>query len=191
MNPNSPLYKYKLKTKNKGRHDLELCGDGTLTDTLEPISVNDKPTVLSLSKNRLKVEGELEIKSTKGINISKDGHIKANKSICFEQTAAFTRTTATYVDFGVSNKASIEMDGNITSLQLIPPPGSASLILRLTQDGTGSRTVAIWAGSDGTVLKWAGGTTPTLTTTANKSDIIAFYYDNSTKEFYGQASLNF
>lgn len=39
----------------------------------------------------------------------------------------------------------------------------------VTQDATGSRTVTWWAG-----IRWAGGAAPTLTTTANKTDMFEF-----------------
>lgn len=40
----------------------------------------------------------------------------------------------------------------------------------LVQDATGSRTVTWWAG-----IKWAGGSAPTLTTAANKTDLMEFW----------------
>ena len=42
-------------------------------------------------------------------------------------------------------------------------------LIRLQQDGTGSRTVN-WFNH----IKWAGGSAPTLTTTAHKTDLIGF-----------------
>lgn len=42
-------------------------------------------------------------------------------------------------------------------------------ILRLIQDGSGSHTVT-WF----TTIKWAGGSAPTLTTTASKTDVLGF-----------------
>jgi hypothetical protein len=42
-------------------------------------------------------------------------------------------------------------------------------ILRLTQDGTGSRDVTWFS-----TIKWAGGSAPTLTTTPSKADVIGF-----------------
>jgi len=53
-----------------------------------------------------------------------------------------------------------------------------TLTMFLTQDGTGSRTVT-WSSSP----KWPGGTAPTLTTTASKTDIITMYYDGT--NFWG------
>lgn len=38
-------------------------------------------------------------------------------------------------------------------------------VIRLVQDGTGSRTVTWFS-----TVNWAGGTAPTLTTTASKAD---------------------
>lgn len=42
-------------------------------------------------------------------------------------------------------------------------------ILSLVQDGTGSRTVSWFS-----TIKWPGGVTPTLTTTASKTDVFGF-----------------
>jgi len=42
-------------------------------------------------------------------------------------------------------------------------------IIRILQDGTGSRTVTWFS-----TIKWAGGSAPTLTTTANKADVVGF-----------------
>ena len=42
-------------------------------------------------------------------------------------------------------------------------------IIKLIQDGTGSRTVTWFS-----TIKWAGGTAPTLTTTADKADTFGF-----------------
>lgn len=44
-----------------------------------------------------------------------------------------------------------------------------TFVIRLVQDGTGSRTVTWFA-----TLKWAGGSAPTLTTTAAKTDVFGF-----------------
>ena len=60
----------------------------------------------------------------------------------------------------------------------------ATYILVLIQDGTGSRTIT-W----NSAYKFAGGTAPTLTTTANRADIITFVCIGSV--LFGAASLNF
>ena len=47
-----------------------------------------------------------------------------------------------------------------------------ALTLILTQDGTGSRTGTFQVNGATTNVKWAGGTAPTLTTTASRVQIL-------------------
>lgn len=104
-------------------------------------------------------------------------------------TAYFTETdngnsgTADTIDWTVSNKQKSTLTGNCT-FTFTAPPGPCSLILKLVQDGTGSRLVT-WPAA----VHWPDGTAPTLTVTASKVDIITFYYDGTT--YFGNAALNF
>ena len=81
-------------------------------------------------------------------------------------------STAVTLDETNGNVQTFTMTGNCTFTM---PSGSGlqagtSMTLILTQDGTGSRTGAF------TSVKWAGGTAPTLTTTATTGiDILTFY----------------
>jgi hypothetical protein len=59
-------------------------------------------------------------------------------------------------------------DGNITIAISNEAVGQCFLI-EITQDGTGSRTVTWFS-----TIKWAGGSAPTLTTTASKRDTFGF-----------------
>ncbi len=56
-------------------------------------------------------------------------------------------------------------------------PGRTYL-LSITQDAHGSRTVT-WPAD----VRWPGGTPPTLTTTANKTDYIGFVYSGRSKTY--------
>ena len=84
-------------------------------------------------------------------------------------------STAVTLDETNGNVQTFTMTGNCTFTM---PSGAGlqagtSMTLILTQDGTGSRTGAF------TDVKWAGGTAPTLTTTATTGvDIITFYTFN-------------
>jgi hypothetical protein len=104
-------------------------------------------------------------------------------------TAYFTETdngnsgTADTIDWTLSNKQKSTLTGNCT-FTFTAPSGPCSLVLKLVQDATGSRTVT-WPAA----VHWSGGTAPTLTTTASKVDIITFYYDGST--YFGNSSLNY
>jgi hypothetical protein len=57
-------------------------------------------------------------------------------------------------------------------------------LVKFVQDATGSRTVSFPA-----AWKWAGGISPTLTTTANKLDIVTLVYDGTI--FYATIVKNF
>jgi hypothetical protein len=58
--------------------------------------------------------------------------------------------------------------GNIT-IAISNETNGQCFIIEITQDGTGSRTVTWFS-----TIKWAGGSAPTLTTTANKRDTFGF-----------------
>lgn len=65
-------------------------------------------------------------------------------------------------------------------------------ILVVQQDGTGSRTLS-YTNQSGQQTngswKWPGGTTPTLTTTASKRDVLTFIFDGT--DMLGTSVLNF
>lgn len=104
-------------------------------------------------------------------------------------TAYFTETdngnssTADTIDWRVSNKQKSTLTDNCT-FTFTAPAGPCSLVLKLVQDATGSRTVTFPA-----AVHWSGGVAPTLTATANRVDIITFYYDGTT--YFGSSVLNF
>ena len=76
--------------------------------------------------------------------------------------------TAT-LDLDLGNNHEIQMPaGNIT-IAISNETDGQFFVIDITQDGTGSRTVT-WF----TTIKWAGGSAPTLTTTANKRDSFGF-----------------
>ena len=74
------------------------------------------------------------------------------------------------------------MGHNITFTFNNPPTSGDGFgfTLKLTQDGTGSRT-ATWPAS----VDWAGGSAPDLTGTANSVDIFTFFTMDSGTTYYG------
>jgi len=75
--------------------------------------------------------------------------------------------------------------GNVsTTFTFSNPNDAATYILILKQNNAGSYTVT-WPVS----VTWAGGTTPTMTATANKYDIYTFVYDGS--KYFGSYVQNF
>jgi hypothetical protein len=93
-------------------------------------------------------------------------------------------STALTLDFNNGNNQLITLTGNCT-FTFSNPVSGAWYSLELLQDATGSRTVT-WPAS----VKWSGGTAPTLTTTASKTDVMTFYY-NGTYYFGFQAGFNY
>jgi len=88
------------------------------------------------------------------------------------------------VNWNNGQKQVITLTGNITTMSFTAPAGTGNFLLRVVQDGTGSRTIT-WPAS----VRWPGGTPPTLSTGANAADIVTFYYNGT--NYYGVASLNF
>jgi hypothetical protein len=97
------------------------------------------------------------------------GKVKANASYGAITTATPEAAATATLNLATSNKHNIIMPaGNIT-IALSNAAVGQVFTIRILQDGTGSRTVT-WF----TTIRWAGGSAPTLTTTASKADIFAF-----------------
>lgn len=76
-------------------------------------------------------------------------------------------------NLGQANKHTVTLGGN-RILALSGVVTGQTFLIHLLQDGTGSRTVTWFSG-----ISWAGGTVPTLTTTANKADVFGFLCTSS------------
>jgi hypothetical protein len=79
-------------------------------------------------------------------------------------------------DFAAANNFSLAIGGNRTLANPSNLTAGQSGAIVITQDGTGSRTLAY-----GSYFKFAGGTAPTLTTTAAAVDVLAYYVESSTR----------
>ena len=81
-----------------------------------------------------------------------------------------TSTDQAVVNFDIASSTAhnVVLGGNRT-LAVKNTRAGDRFILRLTQDGAGSRTVTWFS-----TIKWAGGSAPTLTTTASKADVVGF-----------------
>ena len=79
-------------------------------------------------------------------------------------------------DFAVANNFSVTLGGNRTLANPSNLTAGASGCIWLTQDGTGSRTLAY-----GSYWDFTGGTAPTLTTTAAAVDCLVYSVQSSTK----------
>ena len=142
------------------------------------------------------------------LTLDPDGHIALGKSAVFEihrpayGDVLYTANTGnnTDIDFRTSNKAKLTLTGGATVAELgfVFPDDTGNFVLVLSQDGSGTGVVTdykvyTYEGDDATShdLVWAGGSDPTLTTTASKSDIISILWDNHLETAYATITHNF
>ena len=88
------------------------------------------------------------------------------------------------LDFGSANNFEFVLDGTSTLGAPTNASGGQCGAITVRQDSTGSRTLAY-----NSVFNFAGGTAPTLTTTASGVDVISFYV-SSPSEIQSVAVLN-
>ena len=116
------------------------------------------------------------------INGTTIGHTSDTDAISIASTGAVTFSQATKpglkadtdgstVTFNLNepNMHTVTLGGNRT-FAISNETAGQRFIIRVLQDGTGSRLVSTWFST----IKWAGGSAPTLTTTANKADVFGF-----------------
>lgn len=80
------------------------------------------------------------------------------------------------IDLSLSNNYQVTLGGNRTIGAPTNVVAGQSGVIRIVQDATGSRT-ASW----NSVFKFPGGTAPTLTTTANAVDLVAYHVESTTR----------
>jgi hypothetical protein len=88
------------------------------------------------------------------------------------------------IDWSVAASATLLLDRASTAITITNMVSGKVYRLRLLQDGTGGRVVT-WNDT----IKWRGNSAPTLTLTADYSDIMTFWYVGTTR--YGDGALNF
>lgn len=116
--------------------------------------------------------------------IASDGSVRCgNYHISPSEYDAGNSSTALTLNLSNGAMQKTTLTGNCT-FTLSNPVAGGTYILKLTQDGTGSRTVT-WPAA----VKWAGGSAPTLTTTASRTDLITLTYDGT--YYMGSYALNY
>jgi hypothetical protein len=78
-------------------------------------------------------------------------------------------------NFNTANNFSLTLGGNRTLANPTNITAGQSGVIVITQDGTGSRTLAY-----GSYWDFSGGTAPTLTTAANAVDVLVYYVNSAT-----------
>jgi hypothetical protein len=105
--------------------------------------------------------------------------INVNQSFSKAQRGAVTALTdgATITpDLSAANNYSLTLGGNRTLANPTNITAGQSGAIVISQDGTGSRTLAY-----GSYWKFPGGTAPTLTVTASAVDVLVYYVESATR----------
>jgi hypothetical protein len=79
-------------------------------------------------------------------------------------------------NFALANNFSVTLGGNRTLANPTNLTAGQHGVIVITQDGTGSRTLAY-----GSNFKFPAGSAPTLTTTANAVDVLAYYVESASR----------
>ena len=148
----------------------------------------------------------LELKENSTTSAGDDGNMAYFK----DAAAGFTQVVATgstsdgdeiNIDFRQSNKQRVVLAEDTGHWYFRFPDMSGNFQVVVIQDSTGGwNNAGAWrtkdsagnagAGNSG-VVAWAAGTAPPLTETANKADILSFYWDADNEIAYGTYSSNF
>lgn len=107
--------------------------------------------------------------------IANDGRISGEIQNFREELTTVAAAGTTTINLTLSNCFKVTLGANIATLTVSNWTASKGqpVTIRFLQDGTGGRTVAFPAG-----WKWPGGVAPTITATANKTDIVVLYSDD-------------
>lgn len=94
---------------------------------------------------------------------------------------------AVELDCAAANSFAVTLTSNCTITIANPPPtGYACLRVRLTQDGTGGRTVG-WPAA----VKWPAATAPVMTATAGATDLVVLESDDGGATWWGATQQAF
>lgn len=113
--------------------------------------------------------------------VDNDGNVKVRKNLRVDTGVGYIDrvsngnfSASTDLDLATGNTQAGVLANANTIFVFLNPIAGAFYTLELKQDATGGRTVT-WPSS----VKWPGGTAPTLTTTAGRTDIISLYYNGT------------
>lgn len=110
---------------------------------------------------------------------AKYAQLAATQTFTAAQRGAITTLTdgATITaDFAATNNFQVTLGGNRTLANPSNQTAGQSGVIRIVQDGTGSRTLAY-----GSNWKFSNGSAPVLTTTANAVDVLVYFVESASR----------
>ena len=169
-----------LEVEHNANGSLKIRTDGSL-NTLTVGSNAPQPLGPAAAGNGTQAARQDHVHPKTGLALA-DGGGKETLSTVASASGAVT------LNLSAGNVFNVTLTGNTTFSFAGATNGLAcSFGLYLTQDATGNRTITWPAG-----VKWAGGAAPTLTLTANATDLLVFESLNGGTTWFGSlAGANF
>ena len=112
------------------------------------------------------------------------GNLQINGQAWVTADANGNTTASTTVDWNTGNMQTFTLNSATTTFTFSNGNAGATYILVIRQNAAGSQTI-VWPGT----VAWSGGSTPTMTATANRYDVYTFIYDGS--KYFGSYVQNF
>ena len=165
--------------------DLDLTG----TTTLATAAVTNLPhgrtavTATGAEVNYLDITALGTSQASKAVTADANGVVKFDAAIKEQSPTALTSGTTVALDVRDGSVFTITLAHNIGTFNWSNPAASgyvSSFVLKVTQDGTGSRTIT-WPSS----VDWASATAPTLSTGAADVDVFVFFTIDGGTIYYG------
>ena len=165
--------------------DKLLIGGTAVTTTAAELNKLDGVTATSTELNYLDITTLGTTEASKAVTADANGVVKFDNGVQQESTALTSGTSVT-LDLNAGTVFTITLAHNIGTFTWSNPASSgyASVFsLKVTQDGTGGRTIS-WPAS----VDWASGTAPTLSSGANDVDVFVFFTVDGGTTYYGFTS---
>ena len=155
---------------------VDAVADGTKNGSFVDLTVTGTTTLATSLTGILKGTSGVVSAATAGTDYA---GISNNQTFTAGQRGAVSSLTSASTitpNFNTANNFSLTLDTNATLANPSNLVAGQSGAITITQDSTGSRTLAY-----GSYWKFTGGPAPTLTTTASAVDVLVYYVESSTR----------
>ena len=162
-----------LTIGDAGAEDTKIVFDGNAQDFHIGLDDSADDLVIGLGS---------AVGTTPAIHIDENQVVKFDAGIQEEATALTSGTTVA-LDLNLGTVFTLTLAHNLGTFNWTNPAASgyaSSFVLKVKQDGTGSRTISWPAAVD-----WAAATAPTISTGANAVDVFAFFTVDGGTIWYG------
>ena len=156
---------------------IALGGVSVSADANE-LNILDGVTATTAELNYLDIAALGTSAASKAVTADANGVVRFSAGIA-EKVVALTSGTTVALDINDGTIYTITLGHNIGTFNWSNPGAGSGFILKITQDGTGGRSIT-WP----TGVKWAGDVAPTLSAAANAVDVFTFFHVTGTV-FYG------